>query len=152
MNASCQDSSAIAPEGPGSESMPPPDKVTVPQIFIVDDDGAVRAALRALVRSFGWHEHVYASGREFLEGYAAGENGCLVLDLHMPDMNGAEVQEQLRERGIDLPVIIITAFGDDPLVERARAAGARAVLAKPLQDDELLESILKALDDSAHPA
>lgn len=114
-------------------------------VFIVDDDPAVRAAITLLVRSCGWNPIPCASGEEFLDAYQPTAPGCLLLDLHMAGMSGVELQGHLAERGIDLPVIVVTAHSDHPLADRARAAGARAILAKPFRDDDLLASIHQAL-------
>ncbi len=116
-----------------------------PTISIVDDDDAVRMALRMLILSFGWKAQAYDSGRSFLDAYAETTPDCVVLDLNMPGMNGAEVQEALRRRGIQVPVIVVTGQRDPVLLSRARAAGAFELLSKPFQDDELKSSIEKAI-------
>ncbi len=118
------------------------------RILIVDDDAAVRDSLALLLRSQAWEAQSYASARAFLDGYRPGPADCLVLDLQMPGMNGVELQQELVRRGITIPVVIITAFANDPLAARARAAGARAVIAKPFRHDTLLRSIREALSDS----
>lgn len=119
-------------------------------IFIVDDDPAVREAVALLVRSFGWNPRTFASAEEFLGTYERTQRGCLVLDLHMPGMSGPELQDALLALGIHLPVIVVTAYRDDPLARRATRAGALAVIAKPFRHAELSTWIEKALD--ARPA
>ena len=121
------------------------DITTPPTIFIVDDDEAVRSALRMLVMSFGWHVKAYPSGQSFLQALPLAAPDCILLDLNMPGMNGAEVQESMRAQGIDIPVIIITGQKDQQLLSRARAAGACGMLAKPFQDEELKHVIEQAL-------
>jgi FixJ family two-component response regulator len=116
-----------------------------PTIFIVDDDEAVRTALRMLVLSFGWNAVVYASGQVFLDAVAALHPDCVLLDLNMPGMNGAEVQEALLARGIEVPVIAITGHKDPHLVARVRAAGACDLLNKPFDDVELKLAVERAL-------
>lgn len=118
------------------------------RIIVVDDDAAVRDALTLLLRSQGWEVQSHASAEAFLAEYRPGQTDCLVLDLQMPGMNGLELQQELARRGIAIPVIIITGFARDPLVARAHAAGARAVIAKPFRQAVLLESIESALKDS----
>lgn len=115
------------------------------RVFIVDDDAAVRQAVTLLVQSLGLQAQAYASAKAFLEAYDPGSDGCLVLDLHMPGMNGVELQQELTARGVRLPVIVITAYKDDPLTVRAEEAGAVTVLYKPFKRDVLLRSIKSAL-------
>jgi two-component system response regulator FixJ len=115
------------------------------RVFIVDDDAAVRQAVTLLVQSLGLQAQGYASAEAFLEAYDPGSDGCLVLDLHMPGMNGVELQQELTARGVRIPVIVITAYKDDPLTVRAQKAGALTVLYKPFKRDVLLRSIESAL-------
>jgi FixJ family two-component response regulator len=115
------------------------------RVFIVDDDAAVRQAVTLLVQSLGLRAQPYASAEAFLEAYDPGSDGCLVLDLHMPGMSGVELQEELVARGVRIPVIVITAYKDDPLTVRAQEAGAVTVLYKPFKRDVLLRSIESAL-------
>ncbi len=115
------------------------------RVFIVDDDAAVRQAVTLLVQSLGLRAQAYASAEAFLEAYDPGSDGCLVLDLHMPGMNGVELQQELTARGMRIPVIVITAYKDDPLTVRAQEAGALTVLYKPFKRDVLLRSIESAL-------
>ncbi len=120
-----------------------------PRVFIVDDDAAVRAGLSLLVRACGWDPHPCASAGEFLDSYTAEDADCLLLDLQMPGMTGIELQQALAARGLTLPVIVVTAHADDPLAERSRAAGARAVVAKPFRNEELVREIRNALPAAA---
>lgn len=116
-----------------------------PTIFIVDDDEAVRGALRMLVMSFGWSASAYESGQAFFHALRRVTPDCILLDLDMPGMNGAEVQESLRAQGIEIPVIIITGQKNPQLLARARAAGALGMLSKPFQDEELKRLIEHAI-------
>lgn len=116
-----------------------------PTVFVVDDDSAVRAALTMLLESCGWSVHACASAEEFLAAYDPGVRGCLVLDLQMRGTSGADLQQILNERGIDLPVIVVTAYKDHPMTDRVRSAGARAVIAKPFDDGVLVHEIDAAL-------
>lgn len=115
------------------------------RVFIVDDDAAVRQAVTLLVQSLGLRAQAYASAEAFLDAYDPSSDGCLVLDLHMPGMNGVELQQELSARGVRIPVIVITAYKDDPLTVRAQEAGALTVLYKPFKRDVLLRSIESAL-------
>ena len=110
-------------------------------IFIVDDDDGTRDALRVLVESEGLDARDFASGRSFLDGVRPAEGDCLILDLNMPGMNGFEVLEELRRRGLRLPAIVVTAEPSSVKMERALAAGALALLSKPLAVDGLLALI-----------
>ena len=114
-------------------------------VYIVDDDPAVRSALSLLVGTCGWKAKPYASAEEFLQGYARERPACLLLDLKMEGMSGVELQGLLNALDADLPVIVISAFADHPLADRAREAGARAVLGKPFRDSDLIDAVAEAL-------
>lgn len=115
-----------------------------PTVFIVDDDDAIRFAISMLVETCGWKARTYATAEEFVETQGeTREPGCLVLDLNMPGTTGADLLEQTPPW---LPVIVITGYADSPLAERARRAGARAVLKKPFSDELLLGHIRQALE------
>lgn len=117
-------------------------------IAIVDDEASVRVALRRLCNAFGLTAAAYASGREFIE--ALETNGscpdCLLLDTQMPEMTGLEVQRHLVGRGVSFPTIVVTA--DDGPEARARfvAAGVAEYLRKPIDGDELLAAIERAVN------
>ena len=119
-----------------------------PLIAIVDDEAPIRKALTRLVRSFGLEVESFPSGAEFLESLSARQPDCLVLDLHMPFVNGFEVQSRLNESLLHLPVVIIT--GHDSVETRARAMKRNPVayLRKPVNDQVLLEAIELALGNS----
>lgn len=117
------------------------------QVYIVDDDAPVRSALSLLVGSFGWNVSSHASAASFLEIYRPDNKGCLLLDLDMPNMNGAELCEHLTALQSTLPIVIITAHQGHPLAERAIKAGARAVLPKPLDIEQLFELIAALLPE-----
>jgi FixJ family two-component response regulator len=94
-----------------------------PVISIVDDDEAVRLALRSLVRSLGYVSNVFASAEEFLGSSQLNETSCLISDIQMPGMNGIELQNRLRILDCSTPVIFVTAFPDDRSRARALEAG-----------------------------
>ncbi|PHS28471.1 MAG: DNA-binding response regulator [Robiginitomaculum sp.] len=120
-----------------------PDNQTV---FILDDDDAVRDSLEALLESHGFMTKPYASAYAFLDEVTASKNGCLILDIRMPEMNGLDVQDCLSKRNISLPVIIITGHGDLPMAVRAMKGGALDFIEKPFDEDGLLKAVRRALD------
>lgn len=117
-----------------------------PRVFVVDDDDGVRSAVSMLVRTFGWEAVPCTDAEDFLARYEPRAEQCLVLDLTMPGMGGLALQRELRRRGDDLPVIVITAQHDRPEAESASRQGARMVLKKPFNDDDLLNWIQCSLD------
>ncbi len=117
-----------------------------PVVFVVDDDEAVRAAVAMLLESVALPVETFASAREFLDGWSADRPGCLVLDLRMPGLSGLELQEQLVERGSNLPIIFLTGHGDVPDAVAAMRAGAVDFLRKPFRDQDLLDRIQQALE------
>ena len=116
-----------------------------PTVFLVDDDPAVIAALREIVGLLGLRALAYRSASEFLESFQPSGPGCLVLDVRMPGMSGLELQKELLARGIQLPTIIITGFGDVRIAVDAMKAGAVEFLEKPFRTQELCDHIQKAV-------
>jgi len=118
---------------------------TVPgTIYIVDDDDSVRDSARALLEAYDHVVEDFASARDILASFDKLVDGCLLLDLNMPEMGGIELLELLRSRGDTIPVIVVTAQNDAGVLDRARRSGAYAVLEKPV-DDRLLKTIDSAL-------
>ena len=117
-------------------------------VFVVDDDGAVRDALRGFIEQAGRPVEVYGSAQEFLDAHRSGRNGCLVVDCRMPDMDGIELLERLKADGHQLPTIMITGYGDVPLAVRAMNAGAAGFIEKPVRGDDLLAAIDRALEQA----
>jgi FixJ family two-component response regulator len=115
-----------------------------PWIAIVDDDPSVLKALSRLLRAHAWRSKAFESARAFLEALPRGPPDCLIVDWQMPEMNGLELLDHLRHRGIQVPTIIISAHGEASARQHSIAAGALAFLAKPLQDTELLAAIAAA--------
>jgi FixJ family two-component response regulator len=123
-----------------------------PVISIVDDDEAVRLALRSLVRSLGYISNVFASAEEFLESPHLSETSCLISDVQMPGMNGIELQCRLRTMDYGTPVIFVTAFPDERNRARALEAGAIGFLEKPFEGRTmimLIETALRAHSEQA---
>jgi RNA polymerase sigma factor (sigma-70 family) len=116
-----------------------------PVVFIVDDDASVRKSLERLVRSVGLRGEAFASAHEFLQRAATNAPSCLVLDVRMPGVSGLALQETLEATGHRIPIIFITGHGDITMSVRAMKAGAVDFLAKPFNDQDLLEAIQEAL-------
>jgi two-component system, LuxR family, response regulator FixJ len=114
-------------------------------VFVVDDDGAVRESLGRLMQSIGLAVETFPDALRFLERYDPSRPGCLVLDLAMPGLDGLELQEQLIQRGIHIPVLIISAHGDVEKAVRAMKSGAFDFIKKPCKGEVLLERIRQAL-------
>lgn len=114
-------------------------------VAIVDDDPSVRKALSRLLNSCAISAEAFGSGREFLASLSHDQPDCVVIDQHMPEMTGLELQRHLRRIGRSIPTIIITAHDQPGLRERCRSAGAMAYLLKPLNETYLLAAINEAM-------
>lgn len=119
----------------------------MPKVFVVDDDESVRQSLESLLRSTGLTVFTFSSAAEFLAEKPAAKLGCLILDVKLPDLNGLELQQQMAEIGIELPIIFITGHGTIPMSVRAMKAGALEFLTKPFQAQELLEAVEAAIEE-----
>lgn len=117
-------------------------------VYVVDDDEAIRRFLQRLLRSVGLRVETYATAQEFLDAYRAGSSGCLLLDIRMPQMSGLELQAELKRRGIDLPVIVLTGHGDVKVAVHAMKAGAVDFFEKPFNNELLLHGIQQAIATS----
>jgi two-component system response regulator FixJ len=115
-------------------------------VFVVEDEEPMRNALRRLLASAELPVQTFASAAEFLEKYERAGPGCMVLDLHMPGMNGLELQQELQARAITLPVIFLTGAASVPQAVSAMRAGAVNFLEKPFRNEELLEHVRNALE------
>ncbi len=123
-----------------------------PAVFVVDDDAAVRRFLGGLIESVELRVEAYASAQDFLKAYEPGRPGCLVLDVRMPGMSGLELQRELADRAIDLPVIVLTGHGNVQVAVHAMKAGAVDFIEKPFDNELLLDRIQKAVAGSVHAA
>ena len=121
---------------------------SVPLMAIVDDDDALRTSLDNLLRSVGFRAHGFSSAEAFLRSDHARETACLILDIRMPGMNGLELQRQMIAADWQIPIIFITSHVDDEARARALNAGAVAFLYKPCREDDLLQAIDVALQQS----
>lgn len=116
-----------------------------PTVFLVDDDAAVRDALSTLFRAEGLAVSEHDSAESFLADLSPEACGCLVLDLRMPGLSGIQLQQELTDRHITLPIIFLTGHGDIPMSVRALKAGAVDFFEKPADPDMLLERVREAL-------
>jgi FixJ family two-component response regulator len=114
-------------------------------IAVIDDDESVRKALKRLLRAANLDADTFASGREFLDSVASRVPDCVVLDLHMPGMNGLDVQQQLARGGFRVPIVVITGHDEPQARAQCLSAGAAVYLRKPLDDEALLDAIYKAV-------
>ena len=110
-------------------------------VHLVDDDEAIRRSVGFMLKTSGFHVRTYDSGVELLKSGANLEPGCILLDIRMPAMDGLEVQAALRDKGITLPVIIMTGHGDVSLAVQAMKAGAVDFIEKPFEKAVLLSAI-----------
>jgi len=118
-------------------------------IAVVDDEESVRKALHRLLRSAGFAVETFSSGAEFLESVRDHEPACVVLDLHMPQLSGFEVQASLAGAGARVPVVIITGHDTPEARDRVMAQGAKSYLRKPVDDLALLAAIRSAIPEVA---
>ena len=119
--------------------------VVRPLVSIVDDDESVRESLPDLVREFGFSVRAFSSAEEFLASDFVQQTQCLVLDVAMPGMSGLDLQQELKLRRQDIPIVFITAHGDETLRPRMLAAGAVECLLKPFSDAAVRQAIHTAL-------
>lgn len=115
-------------------------------IHIVDDDPSMLKYLSELVSTINYSSQTYGSANDFLSSYQDDGHGCLILDLRLPDINGLELQQQLASNNIDLPVIMISGFGDVSTAVKAMKAGILDFLEKPFKGQDLLDMVRKAVN------
>jgi FixJ family two-component response regulator len=118
---------------------------TVSTVYIIDDDRMARDSLKWLIESAGLPVAVYESGLTFLEQVNNTMMGCVLLDVRMPDINGMELHTKLQQRGITLPVILVTGHADVAMAVRAMKAGAYDLIEKPYNDALMLERVQSAI-------
>jgi len=115
-------------------------------VYVIDDDPSVRDAIKSLIRSVGMNIETFASAQEFMSCKRPEAPGCLVLDVRMPGLSGLDLQRELTDARINIPIIFITGHGDIPMSVRAMKAGAVEFLTKPFRDQDLLDAIAQAID------
>jgi FixJ family two-component response regulator len=121
-------------------------------VAVVDDDTSVRKALSRLLSAAGFLAESYSDGAQFLESLSRAVPNCAIVDLHMPNMSGLELQARIAASGLHVPVIIITAHDEPTLRARALTAGAIGYLAKPFPDKILLDAVAEAISGLEHSA
>lgn len=119
-----------------------------PIVLIVDDEPDMREGLRWLIASAGWHAVAFEGAHELLD-FDLDTAACLLLDVRMPDVSGLELQDELRRRGATLPIIMMSAYAEVPMVVRALKAGAVDFLQKPIDREMLVERVKQAIEVSA---
>ncbi len=119
-------------------------------VYLVDDDGDVRDAMVFLLESEGFPVQAFAEPQPMLDALDSSSRGCLILDVRLPQMDGLQLLEALRERSVDMPAIFISGHGDIPLAVRAVQAGALDFLEKPFRDEVLLEKVSNGLELDRH--
>jgi FixJ family two-component response regulator len=117
-----------------------------PVIYIVDDDEGLREALSSLFRSVGLAAGTFGSAREFLNARLTDAPSCLVLDVRLPGLSGLDLQQELADRDIQIPIIFVSGNADVPMSVQAMKAGAVEFLTKPFRDQDLLDAVHKAVD------
>jgi len=116
------------------------------EVIIIDDNPSMRQAIKTLIETVGLNSQTYSSGEEFLQRPPPEVPACLVLDVRLPRSSGLELQREMAERGIQIPIIFITGHGDIPMAVRAMKAGAVEFLTKPFRDQDLLDAISQAIE------
>jgi len=116
-----------------------------PTVFVIDDDKAIRSAVKNLLESVGLRAEVFSSPRDFLKGESKDKPGCLVLDVRLPGASGLDFQGELAKAHVEIPIIFITGHGDIPMSVQAMKAGAMDFLTKPFRDQDLLDAIQRAI-------
>jgi FixJ family two-component response regulator len=114
-------------------------------VSVIDDDESVRESLPDLLRQFGFAAVAFASAEAFLDSQLVGRTRCLVLDVAMPGMSGLDLQQELTRRHWEIPIVFITATGDQTIGPRVLAQGAVACLSKPFSDTALLYALNAAV-------
>ena len=117
-----------------------------PIVFVVDDDPAICLSLKRLVKSVGLEAQTFTSAQEFLRAKRPDGPGCLVLDVRLPGLSGLDLQQELLDAKVDLPIIFITGHGDIPMSVRAMKAGAVEFLTKPFRDQDLVDAIQHGIE------
>lgn len=116
-----------------------------PLLSVIDDDQSVRESLPDLIREFGFAARVFSSAEGFLSSNSIDETSCLILDVAMPGISGPELQQELKRRGQEIPIIFITGQKDETFRVLMLEQGAAGLLFKPFSDADLLAAIKMAL-------
>ena len=117
----------------------------IPIVFVVDDDVNIRASIQGLLKSAGLRSESFETAEQFLQRRPSKGPSCLILDVSLPGMSGLEFQQQLRNAGLQIPIIFVTGYGDIPMTVKAMKSGAVEFLTKPFEDQDLLYAVQQAL-------
>jgi FixJ family two-component response regulator len=115
-------------------------------VFVIDDDAAVRASIQGLLKSESLRSEAFATAQEFLRSKRPDGPSCLILDVRLPGVNGLDLQRELADADIRIPIIFITGYGDIPMTVKAMKSGAVEFLTKPFRDQDLLDAVYQALE------
>jgi FixJ family two-component response regulator len=115
-------------------------------VFVIDDDPSFRRSTEMLIGSAGLSVQAFSSAEEFLRSRRPNVPGCLVLDVRLPQLSGLDLQQELAKAGIGIPIIFITGHGDIPMTVQAMKAGATEFLTKPFREQDLLDTIHRAIN------
>jgi FixJ family two-component response regulator len=118
----------------------------IPTVFIIDDDPGIRASIQGQLKAAGLWAEGFETAEQFLERKPSDSPSCLILDVSLPGINGLEFQQQLRNAGVDIPIIFVTAYGDIPMSVKAMKSGAVEFLTKPFRRQVLLDAVQQALE------
>jgi FixJ family two-component response regulator len=132
----------VSPESPYNRRASLEDSI----VFIVDDDPIVRGAIKSLLMSVGQQVQLFESASDLLQSSLPKVPSCLVLDIRLPGLSGLDLQAELANVGLPIPIIFITGHGDIPMSVKAMKAGAVDFLTKPFRDQDLLDAVARALD------
>jgi len=119
-------------------------------VFVIDDDASVRDSINLILSLKGMRTQLFSSAQDFLQAYRPEWRGCILTDLQMPGMSGLDLQQALHERGVLLPVVVLTAHGDVPTTRVAMKGGAFDFLEKPINDEVLLDVLKNAIREDIH--
>ena len=119
-------------------------------VFVIDDDELVRDSLEHLIKSVGQKAETFSSARAFLDAELPNKPSCIVLDIRMPGLSGLDLQDELAKNGSSIPIIFITGHGTVPMSVRAMKAGAMDFLQKPFEDQDFLDAVYRAIEQSKH--
>ena len=117
----------------------------IPTVFVIDDDAGIRASIQGLLKSADLRSESFESAEQFLQRKPPDSPSCLILDVSLPGINGLDFQQQLRNAGLQIPIIFVTGHGDIPMSVKAMKSGAVEFLTKPLKRHALLDAIQQAL-------
>jgi FixJ family two-component response regulator len=117
-----------------------------PVVFVIDDDEMIRDGIQSLIRSVGFRVKTFASAQDFMRAKREDAPACLVLDVRMPGLSGLDLQREMSNAGIRIPIIFITGHGDIPMSVRAMKEGALEFLTKPFRGQELLDAVREGVD------